>query len=223
MATQFPKSLSSITQSSCQSNCCLHRLTSTSAFSISVECYRPLQLLDWHVGTSSQSGINYQWSDGSDTVYTHWDPANDDEDIVSGECVYMDVSGGWRRADCETPLPGALCHVPPASQCFGEKLHTASLQPVLLLMMCDMTHHFLLSLTGSKPFISYEVVCPSTWVKFGQGCYNFEPVVQKLTFEEAREHCRQKGRDSADVIFATNYLHHFCAAFVCMWIFMIES
>uniref|UniRef100_A0A671XU88 Phospholipase A2 receptor 1 n=1 Tax=Sparus aurata TaxID=8175 RepID=A0A671XU88_SPAAU len=115
---------------------------------------------------SQDSGINYQWSDGSDTVYTHWDPADDDEDIVSGECVYMDVSGGWRRADCETPLPGALCHVPPAS---------------------------------SKPFISYEVVCPSTWVKFGQGCYNFEPVVQKLTFEEAREHCRQKV-NSSDVV-----------------------
>lgn len=53
---------------------------------------------------------------------------------------------------------------------------------------------FLLFLTGNKPFISYEVVCPSTWVKFGHGCYNFEPVVQRLTFEEAREHCRQKGR-----------------------------
>ncbi|CAK6970766.1 secretory phospholipase A2 receptor [Scomber scombrus] len=106
---------------------------------------------------SQDSGINYQWSDGSDTVYTHWDAA--DDDFVTGECVYMDVSGGWRRADCETLLPGALCHVPPPR---------------------------------NKPFISYEVVCPSTWVKFGHGCYNFEPVVQRLTFEEAKEHCRQK-------------------------------
>uniref|UniRef100_A0A8C2WSQ2 Phospholipase A2 receptor 1 n=1 Tax=Cyclopterus lumpus TaxID=8103 RepID=A0A8C2WSQ2_CYCLU len=106
---------------------------------------------------SQDSGINYQWSDGSDTVYTHWDAV--DDDFVTGECVYMDVSGGWRRADCETPLPGALCHVPPPS---------------------------------NKPFISYEVACPSTWVKFRHGCYDFEPVVQKLTFEESREHCRQK-------------------------------
>ncbi|XP_073320103.1 secretory phospholipase A2 receptor [Pagrus major] len=138
---------------------------------------------------SQDSGINYQWSDGSDTVYTHWDPADDDEDIVSGECVYMDVNGGWRRADCETPLPGALCHVPPAS---------------------------------SKPFISYEVACPSTWVKFGQGCYNFEPVVQKLTFEEAREHCRQKVNTSdvltiesekenrfvLEQLWSSGFLHH---------------
>lgn len=65
----------------------------------------------------------------------------------------------------------------------------------------SVTHHvwkftiFCLSLAGNKPFISYEVVCPSTWVKFGHGCYNFEPVMQRLTFEEAREHCRQKGRE----------------------------
>ncbi|XP_074522887.1 secretory phospholipase A2 receptor [Halichoeres trimaculatus] len=106
---------------------------------------------------SQDGGINYQWTDGSDTVYTHWDAA--DDDFVTGECVYMDVTGGWRRADCDAPLPGALCHIPPPS---------------------------------SKPFVSYELVCPSTWVKFGHGCYNFEPVVQKLTFEEAREYCRQR-------------------------------
>uniref|UniRef100_A0A3Q1IX63 Uncharacterized protein n=1 Tax=Anabas testudineus TaxID=64144 RepID=A0A3Q1IX63_ANATE len=108
---------------------------------------------------SQDSGINYQWSDGSDTVYTHWDAADDDDDFVMGECVYMDVNGGWRRADCETLLPGALCHVAPPR---------------------------------NKPFISYEVKCPTTWVKFGHSCYTFEPVVQKLTFEESREHCRQK-------------------------------
>uniref|UniRef100_A0A3Q3JVM7 Phospholipase A2 receptor 1 n=1 Tax=Monopterus albus TaxID=43700 RepID=A0A3Q3JVM7_MONAL len=119
------------------------------------------RLADPHwIGLYSQdSGINYQWSDGSDTVYTHWDAADDDDDFALGECVYMDVNGGWRRADCETPLPGALCHVPPPR---------------------------------SKPFISYEVQCSSRWVKFGHGCYNFEPVVQKLTFEESRQHCRQK-------------------------------
>ncbi|XP_075903763.1 secretory phospholipase A2 receptor isoform X2 [Nelusetta ayraudi] len=72
------------------------------------------------IGLSSQdSGINYHWSDGSDTVYTHWDAVDDDEDIVVRECVYMDVSGGWRREDCETPLPGALCHGPqPSSKLF---------------------------------------------------------------------------------------------------------
>lgn len=49
------------------------------------------------------------------------------------------------------------------------------------------------SLPGNEPFIAGEVACPSTWVKFRHACYDFEPVVQKLTFEESREHCRQKG------------------------------
>ncbi|XP_035538129.1 secretory phospholipase A2 receptor isoform X1 [Morone saxatilis] len=138
---------------------------------------------------SQDSGINYQWSDGSDTVYTHWDAADDDEDLVMGECVYMDVNGGWRRADCETLLPGGLCHVPPPR---------------------------------SKPFISNEVACPSTWVKFGQGCYSFEPVVEKLTFDESREHCRQKVNTSnvltimsetenrfiLEQLWSSGFLHH---------------
>ncbi|XP_061743297.1 secretory phospholipase A2 receptor isoform X2 [Nerophis ophidion] len=106
---------------------------------------------------SQDSGINYQWSDGSDTVYTHWDSAEDD--LVTGECVYMDVSGGWRRADCESALPGAVCHVPPPK---------------------------------NKAYVSNEAVCPSTWVKFGRGCYDFQPALQRLTFQEAREHCRHK-------------------------------
>lgn len=78
-----------------------------------------MELSDKHAGDceSFQSGINYKWSDGSDTVYTHWDAADDDDDdFVTGECVYIDVNGGWRRADCETPLPGALCHIPLPSQ-----------------------------------------------------------------------------------------------------------
>lgn len=66
--------------------------------------------------------------------------------------------------------------------------------------LCDNTYHFLPSswslFSGNKQFTSYEVACPTTWVKFGHSCYNFEPVVQKLTFEESREHCRQKGMDS---------------------------
>ncbi|XP_034051134.1 secretory phospholipase A2 receptor [Thalassophryne amazonica] len=108
---------------------------------------------------SQDNGINYRWTDGSDTVYTHWDAAEDGDDCVTRECVYMDVDGGWRRTECEALLPGALCHVLPKR---------------------------------SNSFATPEVVCPSTWVKFGKGCYNFEPVVQSLTLEEARDHCRRK-------------------------------
>ncbi|XP_072321542.1 secretory phospholipase A2 receptor [Eucyclogobius newberryi] len=115
---------------------------------------------------SRDSGINYQWSDGSDMVYTHWDSTEDEDDFLTGDCVYMDENGGWRRADCESTLPGALCHVP--------ELIT-------------------------KAMSTSEVACPSTWVKFKSVCYSFEPVVQRLPLEEARDHCRQK-LNTSDVL-----------------------
>ncbi|MGH0159600.1 UNVERIFIED_CONTAM: hypothetical protein FKN15_037755 [Acipenser sinensis] len=64
--------------------------------------------------SQDQDGINYQWSDGSDAFFTHWDDA--DEVHLLGDCVYMDINGNWKSADCETPLQGAVCHVPPESK-----------------------------------------------------------------------------------------------------------
>ncbi|XP_035378997.1 secretory phospholipase A2 receptor isoform X1 [Electrophorus electricus] len=63
---------------------------------------------------SEDDGINYHWTDGSDTVFTHWNLADDEEDegFVLGDCVYMDVTGGWNRADCDMQLSGALCYAP---------------------------------------------------------------------------------------------------------------
>ncbi|KAL2087574.1 hypothetical protein ACEWY4_016402 [Coilia grayii] len=114
---------------------------------------------------SQDDGINYQWSDGSDTLYTHWDAGDDDDDHVVGDCVYMDVTGGWRRADCEMNLKGALCHFPPPK----------------------------------SNAVSHGVDCSSSWLKFRQSCYTFEPVLQRLGLEEATQHCRQKG-NSSDVL-----------------------
>ncbi|XP_064183474.1 secretory phospholipase A2 receptor [Anguilla rostrata] len=110
---------------------------------------------------SQDDGINYQWSDGSDAVFTHWDSGDDGDD--AGDCVYMDPRGGWRRADCERPLQGAVCHVPPPRQSFA---------------------------------FSHEVLCPQTWVKFESSCYSFEPIVQRLGMEDAREHCKNKANAS---------------------------
>ncbi|XP_028972623.2 secretory phospholipase A2 receptor [Esox lucius] len=140
---------------------------------------------------SEDDGINYHWSDGSDTVFTHWDPTDgDDEDLLVGDCVYMDVAGGWRRADCDTPLPGALCHLPPPK---------------------------------SGAFTSYEVVCPPTWVKFGAGCYNFEPVIQRLTLQEAREHCRHKVNTSDVMTIESETDHRFVMTLLCSYGFPHQS
>ncbi|XP_028835603.1 secretory phospholipase A2 receptor isoform X2 [Denticeps clupeoides] len=60
---------------------------------------------------SQDDGINYQWSDGRNNLFTHWDDTGDD--FAQGDCVYMDVNGAWKRADCDMVLQGALCLVPP--------------------------------------------------------------------------------------------------------------
>ncbi|MED6232016.1 hypothetical protein ATANTOWER_018062, partial [Ataeniobius toweri] len=60
-----------------------------------------------------------------------------------------------------------------------------------------------------KPFVLYETSCPSTWVKFGGGCYNFEPVVEKLTFEESRIHCKQKVNTSDVLTIESETENHF--------------
>lgn len=114
---------------------------------------------------SQDDGINYQWVDGSDAFFTHWDANDDDDGYVVGDCVYMDVTGGWRRTSCDTNLKGALCHVPPPK---------------------------------SNAF-SHGVECSSSWLKFRSSCYTFEPVIQRLGLEDAREHCRLKG-NSSDVL-----------------------
>ena len=88
----------------------------------------------------TQDGINYQWSDSSDTLYTHWDAADDDDHVV-GDCVYMDTTGGWRRAECEMTLKGALCHIPPPSECLD---FPVSFCCVFLLCLCHVYHVSLL-------------------------------------------------------------------------------
>ncbi|XP_028662247.1 secretory phospholipase A2 receptor [Erpetoichthys calabaricus] len=113
------------------------------------------------IGLSSQeqNGINYQWLDGSDSLFTHW--GSEIEEDVFTNCVYMDIDGTWKPEDCETQLGGALCQVLPER----------------------------------KP-ISYKQECPRTWLKFLNSCYSFEPVIKRLSLEDARLHCMHKENES---------------------------
>lgn len=86
------------------------------------------------------------------------------------------VSIGWVLVHCKTLATKASCAVSPSSRVSNAQYCFSKCAPV-----------------ESNAFTSYEVVCPSTWVRFGASCYNFEPVVQRLTLEEAREHCKHKG------------------------------
>uniref|UniRef100_A0A8C5U0H8 Secretory phospholipase A2 receptor n=1 Tax=Malurus cyaneus samueli TaxID=2593467 RepID=A0A8C5U0H8_9PASS len=59
---------------------------------------------------TSDNGLNFEWSDGTRSLFTFWE---DDESQAFGSCVYMDTSGHWKSGNCEQFLQGAVCHVPP--------------------------------------------------------------------------------------------------------------
>lgn len=76
-------------------------------------------------------------------------------------------------------------------------LHLFSFWFLLFTAECvklPISRLLLLSLAGNKPLTTNVMACPSTWVKFGHGCYSFESVAEKRSFEKSREHCRNKGK-----------------------------
>uniref|UniRef100_A0A6I8NRT6 Secretory phospholipase A2 receptor n=1 Tax=Ornithorhynchus anatinus TaxID=9258 RepID=A0A6I8NRT6_ORNAN len=57
---------------------------------------------------TSDNGLNFEWSDGTKSSFAYWE----DESPSLGGCTLVDINGGWKSADCETLLQGAVCHVP---------------------------------------------------------------------------------------------------------------
>ncbi|XP_072468232.1 secretory phospholipase A2 receptor isoform X2 [Notamacropus eugenii] len=58
---------------------------------------------------TSDNGLNFEWSDGTKPYFTYWE---DEASSAVGACTFVALNGRWRRTDCETPLQGAICHVP---------------------------------------------------------------------------------------------------------------
>ncbi|XP_027722005.1 secretory phospholipase A2 receptor [Vombatus ursinus] len=58
---------------------------------------------------TSDNGLNFEWSDGTKPYFTYWE---DEESSSLGACTFVAINGRWRSTDCETPLRGAICHVP---------------------------------------------------------------------------------------------------------------
>ncbi|XP_062972559.1 secretory phospholipase A2 receptor [Elgaria multicarinata webbii] len=72
-----------------------------------------LDYAHWIGFSTSDNGLNFEWSDGTKPFLTFW---TDEESQTSGNCVYIDISGRWRSTDCETLLNGAICHNSPKSK-----------------------------------------------------------------------------------------------------------
>ncbi|EMP38729.1 Integrin beta-6, partial [Chelonia mydas] len=63
----------------------------------------------WIGLSTSDNGLNFEWSDGTKSLFTFW---GDEESQSLGSCVYIDINGQWKSATCERLLQGAVCHVP---------------------------------------------------------------------------------------------------------------
>uniref|UniRef100_A0A452HA76 Secretory phospholipase A2 receptor n=1 Tax=Gopherus agassizii TaxID=38772 RepID=A0A452HA76_9SAUR len=63
----------------------------------------------WIGLSTSDNGLNFEWSDGTKSLFTFW---GDEESQSLGSCVYIDINGQWKGANCERLLQGAVCHVP---------------------------------------------------------------------------------------------------------------
>ncbi|RXN22317.1 secretory phospholipase A2 receptor-like protein [Labeo rohita] len=64
---------------------------------------------------STDDGISYQWSDGSEVSFTYWEVSNyyPEGPMGDGGCVSMDVNGRWKDVECDMLLSGAICYIPP--------------------------------------------------------------------------------------------------------------
>ncbi|XP_019409583.1 PREDICTED: secretory phospholipase A2 receptor isoform X2 [Crocodylus porosus] len=58
---------------------------------------------------TSDSGLNFKWSDGTKSLFSFW---REEESQSFGSCVFVDINGHWESANCERRLQGAICHVP---------------------------------------------------------------------------------------------------------------
>ncbi|KAM9284675.1 LOW QUALITY PROTEIN: secretory phospholipase A2 receptor [Cariama cristata] len=101
---------------------------------------------------TSDNGLNFEWSDGTRSLFTFWE----DESQAFGSCVYIDTSGHWRSANCERLLQGAVCHVPPKKKLTAYK-GLCSEKNVPWIKFKNSCYSFSTVLQGTSFDTAYEV------------------------------------------------------------------
>ncbi|XP_069094090.1 C-type mannose receptor 2 isoform X2 [Pleurodeles waltl] len=122
------------------------------------------------IGLANEEGArSYSWLTGDNLNYANW---QDGEPLQIRGCVYMDVDGTWRTANCDTKLQGAIC-----------KLNTESVK----------THKW--SSAGSCPHSMQD----SAWIPFRDHCYTFHMEVT-VTQKEANARCQKAGASVLSIL-----------------------
>ncbi|XP_074729478.1 secretory phospholipase A2 receptor isoform X3 [Strix uralensis] len=102
---------------------------------------------------TSDNGLNFEWSDGTRSLFTFWE---DDESQAFGSCVYIDTSGHWKSANCERLLQGAVCHKPPKKKLTAYK-GLCSEKTVPWIKFKNSCYSFSTVLQGTSFDTAYEV------------------------------------------------------------------
>ncbi|XP_074685054.1 secretory phospholipase A2 receptor isoform X3 [Strix aluco] len=102
---------------------------------------------------TSDNGLNFEWSDGTKSLFTFWE---DDESQAFGSCVYIDTSGHWKSANCERLLQGAVCHKPPKKKLTAYK-GLCSEKTVPWIKFKNSCYSFSTVLQGTSFDTAYEV------------------------------------------------------------------
>ncbi|XP_061200171.1 integrin beta-6 isoform X9 [Neopsephotus bourkii] len=102
---------------------------------------------------TSDNGLNFEWSDGTRSLFTFW---KDDESQAFGSCVYIDTWGHWKSANCERLLQGAVCHVPPKKKLTAYK-GLCSEKSVPWIKFKNSCYSFSTVLQGTSLDTAYEV------------------------------------------------------------------
>ncbi|XP_067155242.1 secretory phospholipase A2 receptor isoform X5 [Apteryx mantelli] len=102
---------------------------------------------------TSDNGLNFEWSDGTKSLFTFWE---DDESQAFGSCVYIDTLGHWKSANCERLLQGAVCHVPPKKKLTDYK-GLCSEKTVPWIKFKNNCYSFSTVLQGTSFDTAYEV------------------------------------------------------------------
>ncbi|KAG2458799.1 ITB6 protein, partial [Polypterus senegalus] len=157
---------------------------------------------DTSVWIGLQNNEPPKWVNGKPVIYTNWSPVEPENLDYGRLAVYSSrdtpVMEGWgRQLIKETASPKKIDgSFPGLQKCSGCPQSTMGLgvrqhSPAGYCGCCQGTPWDV----ERKP-ISYKQECPRTWLKFLNSCYSFEPVIKRLSLEDARLYCMHKENGS---------------------------